>query len=104
MIRWQHRGSSIAIDRVVLLPDEHLAAAEKEDMQIRVEQTIKRGQSMWQVSVYSLRTFERGRHMTTRLPSSRRTLWHVGQASTSWRRIMCSEFVRLQWISYDGMT
>ena len=41
MTRGQHRGLSIAINRAMLLIGEHLAAAEKEDMQIQLEQTIK---------------------------------------------------------------
>lgn len=45
MIRGRHRGLPVAIDRAVLLPDEHLAAAEEEDAQIRLERsaTASRG-------------------------------------------------------------
>ncbi|KAL6713821.1 hypothetical protein ACLMJK_008315 [Lecanora helva] len=44
MLRGRHRGLPVAIDRAVLLPGEHLAAAEEEDAQIRLErsQTINR--------------------------------------------------------------
>lgn len=35
MIRGRHRGLPVAIDRAVLLPADHLAAAEEEDAQIR---------------------------------------------------------------------
>ena len=37
MIRGRHRGLPVAIDRAVLLPGEHLAAAEEEDAQIRLD-------------------------------------------------------------------
>ena len=45
MIRGRHRGLPVAIDRAVLLPGEHLAAAEEEDAQIRFERskTMERG-------------------------------------------------------------
>lgn len=39
MIRGRHRGLPVAIDRAVLLPGEHLAAAEEEDAQIRIDRT-----------------------------------------------------------------
>lgn len=35
MIRGRHRGLPVAIDRAVLLPGEHLAAAEEEDARIK---------------------------------------------------------------------
>ncbi|KAL8722686.1 MAG: hypothetical protein Q9225_000853 [Loekoesia sp. 1 TL-2023] len=38
MIRGRHRGLPVAIDRAVLLPSEHLAAAEEEDASIRMAQ------------------------------------------------------------------
>lgn len=44
MIRGRHRGLPVAIDRAVLLPGEHLTAAEEEDGQIRLERTMSRGQ------------------------------------------------------------
>ncbi|KAL8923833.1 MAG: hypothetical protein Q9208_004394 [Pyrenodesmia sp. 3 TL-2023] len=37
MIRGRHRGLPVAIDRAVLLPGEHLAAAEEQDALIRME-------------------------------------------------------------------
>ncbi|KAH0564947.1 hypothetical protein GP486_001667 [Trichoglossum hirsutum] len=40
MIRGRHRGLPVAIDRAILLPDEHLAAAEEEDARIRMERSI----------------------------------------------------------------
>ena len=40
MIRGRHRGLPVAIDRAVLLPGEHLAAAEEEDAQIRLERNV----------------------------------------------------------------
>jgi len=43
MIRGRHRGLPVAIDKAVLLPGEHLAAAEEEDAQIRMERTMSRG-------------------------------------------------------------
>lgn len=46
MIRGRHRGLPVAIDRAVLLPGEHLAAAEEEDAQIRMERSISRGQGV----------------------------------------------------------
>lgn len=46
MIRGRHRGLPVAIDRAVLLPSEHLAAAEEEDAQIRLERTWSRGRSV----------------------------------------------------------
>ncbi|MCJ1468516.1 hypothetical protein MMC07_007145 [Pseudocyphellaria aurata] len=46
MIRGRHRGLPVAIDRAVLLPGEHLAAAEEEDAQIRLERTMSRGQAV----------------------------------------------------------
>ncbi len=42
MIRGRHRGLPVAIDRAVLLPGEHLAAAEEEDAQIRLERSMTR--------------------------------------------------------------
>ena len=39
MLRGRHRGLPVAIDRAVLLPGEHLAAAEEEDAQIRLDRT-----------------------------------------------------------------
>ena len=39
MIRGRHRGLPVAIDRAVLLPGEHLAAAEEEDAQLRFERS-----------------------------------------------------------------
>lgn len=39
MLRGRHRGLPVAIDRAVLLPGEHLAAAEEEDAQIRFERS-----------------------------------------------------------------
>lgn len=46
MIRGRHRGLPVAIDRAVLLPGEHLAAAEEEDAQIRMDRTMSRGQAV----------------------------------------------------------
>lgn len=43
MIRGRHRGLPVAIDKAILLPGEHLAAAEEEDAQIRLEHTLSRG-------------------------------------------------------------
>ena len=45
MLRGRHRGLPVAIDKAVLLPGEHLAAAEEEDAQIRLDRTmsLKRG-------------------------------------------------------------
>ncbi|KAI9815830.1 MAG: hypothetical protein M1832_005244 [Thelocarpon impressellum] len=43
MIRGRHRGLPVAIDRAVLLPGEHLAAAEEEDAMIRMERSRSRG-------------------------------------------------------------
>lgn len=40
MLRGRHRGLPVAIDRAVLLPGEHLAAAEEEDAQIRLDRTM----------------------------------------------------------------
>lgn len=40
MIRGRHRGLPVAIDRAVLLPGEHLAVAEEEDAQIRLERSV----------------------------------------------------------------
>lgn len=40
MLRGRHRGLPVAIDRAVLLPGEHLAAAEEEDAQIRLDRTV----------------------------------------------------------------
>ena len=48
MIRGRHRGLPVAIDRAVLLPGEHLAAAEEEDAQIRMERTMERTMSRGQ--------------------------------------------------------
>lgn len=42
MIRGRHRGLPVAIDRAVLLPGEHLAVAEEEDAQIRLERSMSR--------------------------------------------------------------
>lgn len=42
MIRGRHRGLPVAIDRAILLPGEHLAAAEEEDAQIRLERSMSR--------------------------------------------------------------
>ncbi|KAL8783681.1 MAG: hypothetical protein Q9213_004475 [Squamulea squamosa] len=39
MLRGRHRGLPVAIDRAVLLPGEHLAAAEEEDAMIRLERS-----------------------------------------------------------------
>ncbi|KAL8732798.1 MAG: hypothetical protein Q9181_003836 [Wetmoreana brouardii] len=39
MIRGRHRGLPVAIDRAVLLPGEHLAAAEEQDALIRMERS-----------------------------------------------------------------
>ncbi|MCJ1434493.1 hypothetical protein MMC27_003862 [Xylographa pallens] len=39
MLRGRHRGLPVAIDRAVLLPGEHLGAAEEEDARIRLERT-----------------------------------------------------------------
>lgn len=39
MLRGRHRGLPVTIDRAVLLPGEHLAAAEEEDAQIRLDRT-----------------------------------------------------------------
>lgn len=39
MIRGRHRGLPVAIDRAVLLPGEHLAAAEEEDALRRMEKS-----------------------------------------------------------------
>lgn len=39
MIRGRHRGLPVAIDRAVLLPGEHLNAAEEEDAMIRMEKS-----------------------------------------------------------------
>ncbi|KAI9759319.1 MAG: hypothetical protein M4579_002448 [Chaenotheca gracillima] len=46
MIRGRHRGLPVAIDRAVLLPGEHLAAAEEEDAMIRMERTHSRGRAL----------------------------------------------------------
>jgi Trk-type K+ transport system membrane component len=43
MIRGRHRGLPVAIDKAILLPGEHLAAAEEEDAQIRIQRTLSRG-------------------------------------------------------------
>ena len=40
MLRGRHRGLPVAIDKAVLLPGEHLAAAEEEDAQIRLDRTM----------------------------------------------------------------
>lgn len=40
MIRGRHRGLPVAIDRAVLLPGEHLGAAEEEDAQIRLDRSL----------------------------------------------------------------
>ncbi|MCJ1480568.1 hypothetical protein MMC06_000723 [Schaereria dolodes] len=42
MIRGRHRGLPVAIDRAVLLPGEHLGAAEEEDAQIKLERSLSR--------------------------------------------------------------
>ena len=39
MLRGRHRGLPVAIDRAVLLPGEHLAAAEEEDAMIRLDRS-----------------------------------------------------------------
>lgn len=39
MVRGRHRGLPVAIDRAVLLPGEHLAAAEEQDALIRMEKS-----------------------------------------------------------------
>ena len=39
MLRGRHRGLPVAIDRAVLLPGEHLAAAEEQDAQIRLDRS-----------------------------------------------------------------
>ncbi|KAL9103606.1 MAG: hypothetical protein Q9163_001370 [Psora crenata] len=46
MIRGRHRGLPVAIDRAVLLPGEHLAAAEEQDAKIKLERTrtLKEGE------------------------------------------------------------
>jgi Trk-type K+ transport system membrane component len=43
MIRGRHRGLPVAIDKGVMLPGEHLHAAEEEDAAIRMERTMSRG-------------------------------------------------------------
>ena len=40
MIRGRHRGLPVAIDRAVLLPGEHLGAAEEEDALIRLDKVL----------------------------------------------------------------
>ena len=40
MLRGRHRGLPVAIDRAVLLPGDHLAAAEEEDAQIRRDRSV----------------------------------------------------------------
>jgi len=45
MLRGRHRGLPVAIDRAVLLPGEHLAAAEEEDAQIRLDRSMTRTMS-----------------------------------------------------------
>ena len=40
MLRGRHRGLPVAIDRAVLLPGDHLALAEEEDAQIRLERSM----------------------------------------------------------------
>ncbi|KAL8875701.1 MAG: hypothetical protein Q9198_005974, partial [Flavoplaca austrocitrina] len=40
MLRGRHRGLPVAIDRAILLPGEHLAAAEEEDALIREERSM----------------------------------------------------------------
>ena len=40
MLRGRHRGLPVAIDRAMLLPGDHLAAAEEEDAQIRLDRSI----------------------------------------------------------------
>ena len=40
MLRGRHRGLPVAIDKAVLPPGEHLAAAEEEDAQIRLDRTM----------------------------------------------------------------
>ncbi|MCJ1445673.1 MAG: hypothetical protein MMC23_006178 [Stictis urceolatum] len=42
MLRGRHRGLPVAIDRAVLLPGEHLGAAEEEDAAMRRERTAER--------------------------------------------------------------
>ena len=45
MLRGRHRGLPVAIDRAVLLPSEHLTAAEEEDAQIRMDRSMTRTMS-----------------------------------------------------------
>ena len=45
MLRGRHRGLPVAIDRAVLLPGEHLAAAEEQDAQIRLDRSMTRTMS-----------------------------------------------------------
>ena len=45
MIRGRHRGLPVAIDRAVLLPGEHLHAAEEEDAQIKLDRTVTRNRA-----------------------------------------------------------
>ncbi|KAL8842608.1 MAG: hypothetical protein Q9176_002565 [Flavoplaca citrina] len=40
MLRGRHRGLPVAIDRAILLPGEHLAAAEEEDALVREERSM----------------------------------------------------------------
>ena len=42
MLRGRHRGLPVAIDRAVLLPGEHLGAAEEEDARLRADRTLER--------------------------------------------------------------
>ena len=46
MIRGRHRGLPVAIDRAVLLPGEHLGAAEEEDAQIRLDRSLNVSRAM----------------------------------------------------------
>ncbi|KAL8810115.1 MAG: hypothetical protein Q9223_006049 [Gallowayella weberi] len=49
MLRGRHRGLPVAIDRAVLLPSEHLAAAEEEDAVIRMERSRTMGPGLEKV-------------------------------------------------------
>jgi Trk-type K+ transport system membrane component len=42
MLRGRHRGLPVSVDRAVLLPGEHLGAAEEEDAVLRRERTLER--------------------------------------------------------------
>ena len=45
MIRGRHRSLPVAIDRAVMLPGDHLAAAEEEDARIRLERSRSKSSS-----------------------------------------------------------